>query len=211
MKEKLIRFYNDHAAIYDQEQENFGFVRLPEREIALKAIKKIADKSRSVLEIGAGTGRFTFEIAPLVKQVTAVDISEGMLECLSQKMKSNGITNVNLVHANFLETSFTEKFDLIVSFSAIEYLKDDKALFAKISSLLVSGGHLIITTTHNTFFRWWGRMGNYFRQGIYMNAYSKRKMRRLLSSNGLKPVELIDLCLKSIFSKGILLFIHATK
>jgi ubiquinone/menaquinone biosynthesis C-methylase UbiE len=211
MKEKVIRFYNDHAAIYDREQEEFGFVRFPERDIALKAMKKIADQSCSVLEIGAGTGRFTLEIAPLVKQVTAIDISEGMLECLSQKMKSNGITNVNLVRTNFLEASFTEKFDLIVGFSAIEYLKDDKALFAKISNLLAPGGHLIITTTHNTFFRWWGRMGNYFRQGIYMNAYSKRKMRRLLSSNGLIPVELTDLCLKSILSKGILLFVHATK
>jgi ubiquinone/menaquinone biosynthesis C-methylase UbiE len=211
MEDKMIKFYNDNAAIYDKEQEEFGFVRIPEREIALKAIKKIADQSSSVLEIGAGTGRFTLEIAPLVKQVTAIDISEGMLEYLRQKMKSKGITNVNLVRANFIEASFNEKFDLIVSFSAIEYLKDEKALFAKISSLLVPGGHLIITTTHNTFFRWWGRMGNYFRQGVYMNAYSKTKMRRLLSSNGLLPVEVTDLCLKSIFSKGILLFVHATK
>ncbi|NLW48169.1 MAG: class I SAM-dependent methyltransferase [Firmicutes bacterium] len=211
MNSKTIQFYNENAAFYDQEQGDFGFVRIPEREIALNRIKKITDKSLSVLEIGAGTGRYTLEIAPLVKQVTAIDISQGMLDCLFQKVASQGISNVKLLCENFLEMPFEEKFDLIVSFSAIEYLKDDQALFAKISNLLVPGGHLIITTTHNTFFRWWGRMGNYFRQGIYMNAYSKRKMRRLLSSNGLIPVELTDLCLKSIFSKGILLFVHAKK
>lgn len=54
-------------------------------------------------------------------------------------------------------------------------------------------------------------MGNYFRQGIFMDAYSKREMNRLLSANGLEAKELTDLCLKSIFSKGILLFVHATK
>lgn len=211
MEDKIKQFYNGHASIYDKEQDEFGFVRIPEWEIALGAIKKITNKSHSVLEIGAGTGRFTLEIAPLVKKVTAVDISELMLDCMTNKMVTKGISNVTQICGSFLETPFDEKFDLIISFSAIEYLKDNKALFIKISNLLAPGGHLIITTAHNTFFRWWGRMGNYFRQGIFMDAYSKREMKRLLTANGLEVKELTDLCLKSMFSKGILLYVHATK
>jgi len=211
MEDKMIKFYNDNAAIYDKEQDEFGFVRVPEREIALDAIKKVAQKSHSALEIGAGTGRFTLEIAPLAKQVTAIDVSDNMLNCMKQKMAINKVSTIKQIHGDFMETSFDEKFDLIVSFSAIEYIKDSEALFAKISELLAPGGHLIITTAHDTFFRWWGRMGNYFRQGIYMNAYSKKKTRRLLTANGLKEIEIVDLSLKSILSKGILLFIHAAK
>ncbi len=211
MEEKFVKFYNDHAGIYDKEQDEFSFVRIPEWNIALGSIKKIADKSHSVLEIGAGTGRFTLAIAPLVKQITAIDVSEKMLDCMVQKLNIQGTTNVNQIHGDFLETHFDERFDLIVSFSAIEYIRDNKALFTKISNLLAPGGHLIITTAHNTFFRWWGRIGNYFRQGIYMDAYSKKEMSRLLTANGLKVNELTDLCLKSIFSKGILLFVNATK
>lgn len=145
MDGKLIEFYDNHAEIYDKEQEEFGFVRIPEWDTALNAIKKIANKNHSVLEIGSGTGRFTLAIAPLVRKVTAVDVSEQMLNCMAQKIVINGTSNVKTIHSNFLETSFDEKFDLIVSFSAIEYLKDKKAIFAKIADLLVPEGHLIIT------------------------------------------------------------------
>jgi ubiquinone/menaquinone biosynthesis C-methylase UbiE len=211
MEEKMLKFYNDNAAIYDKEQDEFSFVRVPEREIALGTIKKIAEKSHSVLEIGAGTGRFTLEIAPLVRQVTAVDVSSNMLECMSQKSGAQGASNIKQICGNFMEISFDQKFDIIISFSAIEYIKDKNALFAKISGLLAPGGQLVITTAHNTFFRWWGRLGNYFRQGIFMDAYSKKKMRRLITANGLEVKEITDLGLKSIFSKGILLFVHAKK
>lgn len=211
MEDKMIKFYNDNAAHYDKEQDEFGFVRVPEWEIVLGAIKEVARKSHSVLEIGAGTGRFTLEIAPMVKQVTAVDISNKMLDCMRQKMIVNGVSNIEPICGDFMELNFDKKFGLIISFSAIEYIKDSKALFAKISELLAPGGHLIVTTTHDTFFRWWGRMGNYFRQGIYMDAYSKKKMRGLLTAYGLKEIEIADLSLKSILSKGILLFVHAAK
>ncbi|HBF38862.1 MAG TPA: class I SAM-dependent methyltransferase [Firmicutes bacterium] len=211
MKDKMIVFYNGNAVTYDHEQEDFGFVRIPEWEIASEAIQKVARKSYSVLEIGAGTGRFTLEIAPLVKQVTAVDIAQNMLDCMTRKMKTQGISNVIPLCGDFMEMDFQEKYDLIVGFSAIEYIKEKEAMFAKVSNLLAPGGHLIVTTPHNTFFRWWGRMGNYFRQGIFMEAYSKKKIRRLLRANGLSIIDLNDLCLKSIFSKGILLFVHAVK
>lgn len=207
----MIEFYNTIAADYDKEQDEFGFIRVPEQKIALDTIKKVAEKSHSVLEIGAGTGRFTIEVAPLVRQVTAIDISKNMLDCMTLKLGDKKISNIKQICGNFLDTTFDEKFDIIISFSAIEYIKGKEALFGKISDLLAPGGHLIITTTHNTFFRWWGRLGNYFRQGIFMDAYSKKKMRKLLTVNSLEVKELNDLCLKSLFSKGILLFAHATK
>jgi ubiquinone/menaquinone biosynthesis C-methylase UbiE len=211
MEETMKAFYDEIAKGYDREQEEFGFVRIPEREIVMDAIDKVARKDWSVLEIGAGTGRFTLEIAPLVKRITAIDVSPKMLDCLSQKLTDRGVTNIRQMCGDFMETTFDEKYDLIVGFSAIEYIKDKQALFAKISNLLAPGGHLIITTSHNTFFRWWGRMGNYFRQGILMAAYRKGELHQLLKINGLTMIELTDLCLKSHFSKGILLFAHAAK
>lgn len=211
MEEKVRNFYNELASNYDLEQEEFGFIRLPEREIAFKAIENVVDKKHKVLELGAGTGRFTLELASLAKEVTAIDVSPNMLDLLNKKAKTRGITNIRTICSDIMETTVDETFDVIVSFSAIEYILDKNALFAKISKCLAPGGHLIITTAHNTFFRWWGRMGNYLRQGILMNAYSKKQMNWLLESNGLEALEISDLCLKSLLSKGVLLFVHATK
>jgi Methylase involved in ubiquinone/menaquinone biosynthesis len=211
MEQRMLAFYNTNAASYDKEQEEFGFVRIPEWNIALETIRKTARKNHSVLEIGAGTGRFTMEIAPLVKQVTAVDAAQNMLERMSPKIAERGASNIRQICGNFMAMPFDQKFDIIVSFSAIEYIHEKEALFVKISDLLLPGGHLIITTAHDTFFRWWGRKGNYYRQGIFMEAYKKEEMRRILATNGLQVKELTDLCLKSLLSKGILLFVHATK
>ncbi|MEJ5285276.1 MAG: methyltransferase domain-containing protein [Brevinematales bacterium] len=213
MSKKIVKFYDDFASYYDQEQEseNFRFVRVPEQELILSYINKVLKKTDSVLEIGAGTGRFTLEAAPLVKEITALDISGKMLEKLNEKATSKNIKNIELVSGDFLEVQFNKKFDVVMSFSAIEYIKDSEALFSKISTLTNENGSLLITTAHDTFFRWWGRFGNFIRQGVFMNAYSKKKMKYLLEKNGFEVIELKDLCLKNFFIKGILLFVYAKK
>lgn len=210
-QKNVIEFYDSIAPGYDREQEEFSFVRLPEREAVNSILKNILRGDLSVLEIGAGTGRFTLEIAPLVKKVDATDISQNMLDLLAKKAEEKAVRNVTSSRGDFLEMSFAEKYDLIVSFSAIEYINDPRALFAKISGLLKPGGQLLLTTAHDTFFRFWGRLGNYFRQGVFIEAYSKRKMKKLLRANGMEAKELTDMCMKTFFTKGILLLVRAVK
>lgn len=211
MTNHVQNFYDTNAPIFDDEQEEFAFVRIPEKKIVLDTLDKILTPEQTVLEIGAGTGRFTLKIAPRVNHVTAVDISQNMLDRLTVKMKDNGIENIDRIHGSFMDIDFKDQFDLIVSFSVIEYINDKDALFEKIAHLLKPGGILLFTTAHNTFFRFWGRFGNYFRQKVFMGAFSKRKIRRLLTVNGLQILRLEDLCLKSLFTGGILLFVHASK
>jgi len=134
-----------------------------------------------------------------------------MLNVMSLKAKEIGITNITQHCGDFLALPLKKKYDMIVSFSAIEYIQDIEALFDKIDELLKPGGYLILTTSHNTFFRWWGRMGNYFRQGIFMVAYSKKQMKKNLESRGIKILGIKDLCMKFLFVKGILLFVYARK
>jgi ubiquinone/menaquinone biosynthesis C-methylase UbiE len=211
MNEKIKAFYDDSAPIFDEEQEEFAFVRVPEKELVMNAFDQVLAPQHSVLEIGAGTGRFTLTMAPRVKHITAVDMSQNMLDLLVQKKEQNKLDNIDTIHGNFMDIDFGRRFDVIVSIAAIEYINDKDALFKKIGDLLAPGGRLLITTAHNTFFRWWGRMGNYFRQKIFMRAYSKRHMRRLLKANGLEVIEMKDLCMKTWFTRGILLFVHAAK
>lgn len=211
MTRKVKAFYDGLAAKFDDEQDEFAFIRKPEMDLALATIRRIARRSDAVLEIGAGTGRFALQIAPQVRHLTGVDLSDAMLAELRRKADACGLPNIATCTGDFLTVPFDTRFDLIVSFSAIEYIADKQALFAKIAALLNPGGQLILTTPHNTFFRWWGRMGNYFRQGIFMQAYGKREMRRLLTANGLRACAISDLGRLTPFSSGILLFVHAEK
>jgi ubiquinone/menaquinone biosynthesis C-methylase UbiE len=205
------RFYDLHAPGFDAEQERFAFVRRPEKEVVLRAFDELLRPEQDVLEIGAGTGRFTVLVAPRVRHVTAVDLSANMLRQLADKMEKQKIENIERVHGDFVRLDLARRFDLIISFSAIEYVKDQEALFSKMAGLLKPGGQLLLTTPHRTFIRWWGRLGNFFRQRIFMTAYSRGQMTRLLERHGLHVVHMQALCLKTFFSPGVLLFIHATK
>jgi len=207
----MVHFYNNLAKEYDAEQEEFAFVRIPEKELLLTAFKKVLKPDMRVLEIGAGTGRFTLEIAPHVQEVVAVDIAENMLDIMKEKIKNQNIANIQTFCGDFLDLELEGSFDLIVSFSAIEYVKDVSALFSKISRLTNTAGQLVLTTAHNTFLRMFGRVGNYFRQKIYMNAFRKKEMTTILTQYSFTVKELDDLALKSFFTKGILLFVHAAK
>lgn len=211
MKDSCQNFYDRHAQTFDAEQEKFAFVRLPEKKIVLETLNVTLKPEHTVLEIGAGTGRFTMLIAPRVRHVTAVDISGNMLRQLAKKIENERLTNIDRIHGDFSHVYFPEPFDLIVAFSAIEYIRDPEAVFEKMARLLKPGGQLLLTTPHRTFIRWWGRLGNYFRQKIFMAAFSQKTIARLLEKNSLRIVTMRALCLKTFFSKGVLLFIHASK
>ena len=206
-------FYDNLAADYDAEQDapNFRFVREPEKKLIKDFFDKEDFSGASVLEIGAGTGRFSLLFASASKSYTTVDLSPAMLQQLTQKAEKAHITNITTIEGDFLQTPISDTFDYIVSFTAIEYILNKKALFHKMAQLLKPGGKLFITTTHRTFIRFWGCFGNYFRQHIFMNMYSKREVKKLLQDNGLTPLLIEDHVLKRFPFKGILLVIHAQK
>src|ERR1041385_2287954 len=58
-------------------------------------------KNETVLEIGPGTGLLTREIAPLVKELIAIEKDPRFCERLQDEFKGR---NVRIVHADFLET-----------------------------------------------------------------------------------------------------------
>lgn len=206
-------FYDTLAVDYDAEQDapNFRFVREPEKKLIQDFFEKEDFSNASILEIGAGTGRFSLLFAPACKSYTALDLSPAMLQQLTQKAEREHITNITTIAGDFLQTPISGTFDYIISFTAIEYILDKKALFHKMAQLLKPGGTLFITTTHKTFIRFWGCFGNYFRQHIFMNMYSKREVKKLLQKSGLTPLLIEDHVLKRFPFKGILLVIHAQK
>jgi len=54
----------------------------------------------TVLEIGPGGGKWTVRLAPKVKRVIALDVSEAMLQRTRQRCESAGLSNVEFVLGN---------------------------------------------------------------------------------------------------------------
>jgi len=100
-----------------------------------------------VLDLGAGSGFLSLAMAPRVREVVAVDISDAMLERLQADAREAGLMNVEVQVADLavLECP-ANSIDVIVSSYALHHLTDvDKsALLARAHEWLRPGGRLVI-------------------------------------------------------------------
>jgi ubiquinone/menaquinone biosynthesis C-methylase UbiE len=99
----------------------------------------------TVVDLGAGTGRFALAAAPQVGRVVAVDVSPAMLAVLQDRVAGAGLRNVECVLAGFLSYEHTgAPADAVFTRNALHQLPDFwKALaLQRIANLLRPGGVL---------------------------------------------------------------------
>jgi ubiquinone/menaquinone biosynthesis C-methylase UbiE len=79
-----------------------------------------------VIDMGAGWGKVTTAIAPLVKKVIAVEPSDENLKVARKEVEKRGLTNVEFVRGEFLQPVVEEQADMIVSSSAFHHVVEEK-------------------------------------------------------------------------------------
>ena len=77
------------------------------------------------------------QVAPLVKKIVVVDISEAMLNKLVSKPELQG--KVEIVCQDIIDKPIAEKFDLIMSAMAMHHVKDTSKLIQRFSEYLSPG------------------------------------------------------------------------
>lgn len=92
-------FWNMRAPAFTQHAPETGYA-----ESFIKIIKP--DKSMTVLDMGCGGGTLAFPMAGLVKEITAVDFSSGMLDVVNQRITEQKIKNIRTI-----KCSWTENWD----------------------------------------------------------------------------------------------------
>lgn len=103
------------------------------------------DETRTLVDIGAGTGTFALAVAPFCRRVVAVDVSDAMLARLEEKAARMGMGNVECVRGGFLTYEHRgDAADFVYSRHALHHLPDFwKALaLERISAILEPGGVL---------------------------------------------------------------------
>ena len=101
-----------HAVKLDQEEsywkkyaENYDIRRHQGKGIEreLQIVLNLLTEDMSVLEIGAGTGIFTKQIAKKVKRVTVVEPSPSMISVMKDSLEQKGIKNVRIIQSKWEE------------------------------------------------------------------------------------------------------------
>lgn len=105
------------------------------------------DKTKSVLEIGVGTGRLAVRVAPVCKHFTGIDISSETAKRAEENLKD--LDNVKIICDDFLSAEFNEKFDVVYSSLTFMHIEEKQRAVNKIFSLLANGGRFVLSTDKN--------------------------------------------------------------
>lgn len=107
------------------------------------------DKSKTVLEIGVGTGRIAVKVAPCCKQFTGIDISQKTVEKAKKNVKMGYLKKPELICADFLEYNFSKSFDVVYSSLTFMHIREKQKAFEKVSDLLNEKGEFLLSTDKN--------------------------------------------------------------
>ena len=116
----------------------------PAEDLAVLAAHGL-DATSTVVDLGAGTGRFALAAARRFGQVTAVDISPAMLKFLRVRAAAAAVTNLACVQAGFLSYQHAgPPADALYTRNALHQLPDFWKAVAldRISTMLRPGGVL---------------------------------------------------------------------
>jgi len=158
-KERLELIFAKHAEEYHElvaaEDWQGNFPR------ALGEIATFAQKT--VVELGAGTGRVTMTIAPWAEKVLSFEASHHMMDMAATNISGRGLKNVTLAIADNRKVPLSDasadiviegwSFGFTISQRQSQWRTEADVLLAESERLLRRGGTLIIVETLGTGFR----------------------------------------------------------
>jgi len=125
-----------------------------EHPARIKLAKDIADAiskqiilapDMDVMDFGCGTGLLTTQLQPLVRSITGVDSSQGMLDIFKMKIAKLKLSKVNAVLVDLDNgDALKGNYDLVVSNMTLHHIKETEPLFDQFYHITAPAGYLCI-------------------------------------------------------------------
>ena len=149
----IVEAYRRWAGVYDTV---FGGISSNGRLRAVSLVNRLA--GRDVLEVGVGTG-LALPHYNREKRITGIDLSKEMLRKARERVREDGLTNVQALHEMDAEaTSFEDNaFDIAVGMFVASVVPNPRRLLTELRRLVRPGGDILLV---NHFAaakgpRWW--------------------------------------------------------
>ena len=131
------RDHETPGEMWDKRAEEFNRSTKERSERTERQVASLKlDPDYTVLDVGAGTGRLSVPIAKIVKQVTAIDQSRGMLSYLEENMAEGGLSNYKAIQKRWEDVELgadLEPHDVVIASHSLGMFDLQEAL-AKIDA-----------------------------------------------------------------------------
>lgn len=159
-----------------------------------------------VMDFGAGTGLITSQVAPHVASITAVDVSQAMLDKLAEKTELKD--KVQTICQDITQQPLDTKFDVIMSAMAMHHVEDTNLLMQCFAEHLKSGAQVALADLD-------AEDGSFHPadvEGVYHDGFDRKELQSIMKKNGFKDVQFVTAHIVNKEAKSYLVFlVTATK
>lgn len=139
----------------------------------------------NVMDFGAGTGLICSHVAPMVRNITAVDISEAMLEKLTAKPELKN--KVNVLCQDIMNNPIDEKFDLIMSAFALHHVEDTNKLIQSFAYHLETGSRIALVDVDKED----GSFHGEDNQGVFHCGFDREALKAILEMYSFENIDFV--------------------
>jgi ubiquinone/menaquinone biosynthesis C-methylase UbiE len=147
--------FHSHAGAWEEVYRRADLFSVIHQDRHARALRWIDDlrlpAGTPVLEIGAGAGLLTVELARRGFEVAAADVAPGMLEIVRRRARESGVqSRVQLLLADATQLPCRSgAFQLVAALGVLPWLDSASAAVAELSRVLRRGGHLVANTDNS--------------------------------------------------------------
>lgn len=126
--------------------EKFAAYHMSKAEYTDYLVRRIgANGKEHALEVAAGTCICGRALAPYVKDITCLDLTEEMLVQGKKLAEESGIENISFQTGNAEELPYeAETFDLVITRLSLHHFTDPEKPFREMQRVLKKGGKLVV-------------------------------------------------------------------
>lgn len=140
------------------------------------------NEQMNVMDFGAGTGLISSHVAPLVNEITAVDISQAMLDKLIAKPELQ--SKVKAVCQDITAKPLADKFDLIMSAMALHHVEDTVELMQIFAEHLKQGAKVALADLDKED----GSFHPQDTQGVFHSGFERETLRTIMENAGFENI-----------------------
>ncbi len=143
-KYDLLELYGDES--------NLGYAYAYRSRITttLGFVESVASPPASVLDVAAGQGNISLQLAERGYHVTWNDLRSDLSDYVALKYEYG---TIDYCPGNIFDLDSSRTFDIVLLAEVIEHVAHPDELLRKAASLVAPGGHIVLTTPNGEYFR----------------------------------------------------------